>query len=292
MEFVIISGISGAGKSRAADILEDLNFYCVDNLPVALIPRFAELCLATDQYERVALVTDVRGGQDSFAQLFSALDEMRTMGCSYKILFVDASIETLVRRYKETRRRHPLDPDGRGLEEAIRREKKLLMPVRDRANYIVDTSGLTLGQLQRKLYQLFMPAQASDNPIHVNVVSYGFKYGIPMDSDLVFDVRYLPNPFYLKELRELSGMDAPVKDFVFSHPQAVEFMRHLENMVKFLLPMYIEEGKPSLTISIGCTGGKHRSVAIAQALTECIAAHSYQVETIHRDLEKGRHGSG
>jgi len=287
MEFVIISGISGAGKSRAAAILEDLNFYCVDNLPAVLIPRFAELCLATrGQYERVALVTDVRGGQDSFEQLFSALDEMRAMGCPYKILFIDASVETLVRRYKETRRRHPLDPDGRGLEEAVRREKKLLMPVRDRANFTVDTSGLTLGRLKRKLFQLFVPAQDSENPIHVNVVAFGFKYGISMDSDLVFDVRYLPNPFYLEELRELSGKDAPVRDFVFSHQQAQEFMRHLENMVAFLLPMYIEEGKPSLTISIGCTGGRHRSVAIAQALAEFIGEKGYQVEIVCRDLEK------
>ncbi|MCL2842927.1 MAG: RNase adapter RapZ [Oscillospiraceae bacterium] len=286
MEFVVISGISGAGKSQAADILEDLGFYCVDNLPAALIPRFAELALsARGQYERVALVTDARS-QEGFDVLFAALDEMVAMGCPYQILFMDASIETLVRRFKETRRRHPLDPGGRGLEEAIRQEKHQLLPVRDRANFIVDTTGLTLGQLQRKLFQLFMAAESNDKPIHVNVVAFGFKYGIPMDSDLVFDVRYLPNPFYLDELRPQTGLDKPVREFVFSHPQAVTFMRHLNEMVSFLLPLYMEEGKPSLTISIGCTGGRHRSVALAAALTEGIAVQGYMVEQINRDIEK------
>jgi len=286
MEFVVISGISGAGKSRAADVLEDLGFYCVDNMPAALIPRFAEFCLAAGgKYERVALVTDVRE-QDSFDELFSALDEMKALGCPYKILFMDASVETLVRRFKETRRRHPLDPSGRGLEEAIRGEKHILLPVRDRANYIVDTTGLTLGRLQRKLYQMFGTSTEQEKPIHVNIVAFGFKYGIPMDSDLLFDVRYLPNPFYIETLRPLSGLDQPVRDFVFSHGQATEFMEHLERMISFLLPLYMEEGKPSLTISIGCTGGRHRSVALTAALAEFITAEGYEVETIHRDLEK------
>jgi len=287
MEFVVISGISGAGKSRAADVLEDLGFYCVDNMPAALIPRFAEFCLAAGgKYERVALVTDVRE-QDSFDELFSALDEMKALGCPYKILFMDASVETLVRRFKETRRRHPLDPSGRGLEEAIRAEKHILLPVRDRANYIVDTTGLALGRLQRKLFQLFGATSATqEKPIHVNIVAFGFKYGIPMDSDLLFDVRYLPNPFYIESLRPLSGLDEPVRDFIFSHGQASEFMEHLERMVSFLLPLYIEEGKPSLTISIGCTGGRHRSVALTAALAGFVADEGYKVETIHRDLEK------
>lgn len=286
MEFVIISGISGAGKSRAAAVLEDLNFYCVDNLPAILMPRFAELCIATQgSFERVALVTDVRG-QDSFDELFSALDEMRHMGCKYQILFVDATAETLVRRYKETRRRHPLDPDGRGLENAIRHEKKILMPVRDRADFVVDTTGLTLGALQRKLYYLFAPLQNSDKPIHVNVVAFGFKYGIPLDSDLVFDVRYLPNPFYVEHLRPQCGLDKPVADFVFSHPTAAEFMERLQGMIAFLLPLYIEEGKRSLTISIGCTGGRHRSVALAAALARFIKDEGYETAVAWRDLEK------
>jgi len=286
MEFVVISGISGAGKSRAADVLEDLGFYCVDNMPAALIPRFAEFCLATGgKYERVALVTDVRE-QGGFEELFGALDEMMALGCPYKILFMDASVETLVRRFKETRRPHPLDPNGRNLEEAIREEKHLLLPVRDRADFIVDTTGLALGRLQRKLFQLFDAEADRDKPIHVNIVAFGFKYGLPMDSDLLFDVRYLPNPFYIEELRHLSGLDKPVQEFVLSHEQATRFREHLENMVAFLLPLYIEEGKPSLTISIGCTGGRHRSVTLAGALTDFLTNEGYEVEAIHRDLEK------
>ncbi|MCL2588573.1 MAG: RNase adapter RapZ [Oscillospiraceae bacterium] len=286
MEFVVISGISGAGKSQAADILEDLGFYCVDNMPAVLIPRFAELCLATrGQYERVALVTDVRS-QGGFEALFSALDELAAMGCPYKILFMDASVETLVNRFKETRRRHPLDPSGRGMEDAIRREKHLLMPVRDRADFIVDTTGLTLGRLQRKITQLFASPEEHGKPLHVNVVAFGFKHGLPMDSDLVFDVRYLPNPYYIEELRPQTGLDKSVADFVFSHPQAEEFMGHLERMLEFLLPFYIEEGKKSLTVSIGCTGGRHRSVAIATALTELIAGQGYGAETVYRDIER------
>jgi len=291
VEFVVISGISGAGKSQAADVLEDLGFYCVDNMPAVLIPRFAELCLAArGQYERVALVTDVRG-RGGFEALFSALDEMMGLGCPYKILFMDASVETLVRRFKETRRRHPLDPDGRGLEEAIRQEKHLLMPVRDRADFIVDTTTLTLGQLQRKIYQLFSSLEGRERPIHVNVVAFGFKYGIPMDSDLVFDVRYLPNPYYIEGLGVLSGLDQPVSDFVFSHQQAGEFMGHLKQMLTFLLPLYIEEGKKSLTVSIGCTGGRHRSVALAEALAAFIAEQGYEAEAIHRDIEKRKEQS-
>jgi len=286
MEFVVISGISGAGKSRAADVLEDLGFYCVDNMPAALIPRFAEFCLAAGgKYERVALVTDVRE-QASFDELFSALDEMMALGCPYKILFMEASTETLVRRFKETRRRHPLDPSGRGLEDAIRDEKHLLLPVRDRADYLVDTTGLALGRLQRKLFHLFGLNKEHEKPIHVNIVAFGFKYGIPMDSDLLFDVRYLPNPFYIEDLRPLSGLDEPVRDFVLSHTQATDFRGHLEAMVSFLLPLYIEEGKPTLTISIGCTGGRHRSVALAGALAEFVAGDGYEVEIHHRDLEK------
>ena len=286
MEFVVISGISGAGKSQAADILEDLGFYCVDNMPAVLIPRFAELCLATrGQYERVALVTDVRG-RDGFEALFAALDEMAALGCPYKILFMDASVETLVRRFKETRRRHPLDPGGRGMEEAIRQEKRTLLPVRDRADFIVDTSTLTLGQLQRKLYQLFASDEGKEKPIHVDVVAFGFKYGLPMDSDLVFDVRYLPNPYYFEHLRPQTGLDEPVSDFVFSHQQAGEFMEHLGRMLAFLLPLYIEEGKKSLTISIGCTGARHRSVALSRAISEWISEQGYEVEMICRDIDK------
>lgn len=286
MEFLVISGMSGGGKSRVADILEDLDYYCVDNMPVVLMPRFAELCLATrGRYERVALVTDVRGSE-SFDELFVALDEMRAMGCEYKILYIEATIPTIVRRYKESRRKHPLDPDGHSLESAVQKELKLLTPVRDRADFIINSTDLTLGQLQRKLFFMFQNERDWDKPIHVNIISFGFKYGIPMESDLVFDVRYLPNPYYEESLRSKSGLDKPVSEYVFSKDEAAQFMKKLEDMIEFLLPLYTEEGKYTLTISIGCTGGRHRSVAIAKALTDFIADKGYSVELSNRDLEK------
>lgn len=287
MEFLIISGLSGGGKSRVAAVLEDLDFYCVDNMPVVLMPRFAELCLATKgRYERVALVTDIRGGAEGLGDLFRTLNEMKEMGCDYKILFIEAALSTIVRRYKESRRRHPLDPDGVSTEAAIRREIEILRPIRDQANYLIDTSDLTLGALQRKLFRMFVGNAGRDNAIRVNVISFGFKYGIPMESDLVFDVRYLPNPFYLAPLRGLTGLDKPVSDFVFSHEQAVGFMERLTGMIDYLLPMYVEEGKYSLTISIGCTGGHHRSVAIAEALGGFIRERGHTVTNVHRDIEK------
>ena len=286
METVIVTGISGAGKSRAADMLEDLDFYCIDNMPAVMIPRFAELCLSTrGRYERVALVSHVHGAQ-GFDELFQGLDKLQELGQPYQILFVEASVETLVRRYKETRRRHPLDPNGRNLEEAIRGEKRALMPVRDRADFILDTSTLTLGQLQRKLFHLFAPRQENDASIHVNVVAFGFKHGIPLDSDLVFDVRYLPNPFYIEHLRPLTGLDTSVAEHVLQHASAVEFMAHLKSMIDFLLPLYIEEGKRTLTLSIGCTGGRHRSVALAARLNEHLQTAGYDAELVMRNLVK------
>lgn len=286
MEFLIVSGLSGAGKSRSADILEDLDFYCVDNMPVALIPKFAELCLATrGRYERVALVTDIRE-RANFSDLFKALDSLRELGCDYKILFVEADVETIVKRYKETRRRHPLAPDGGSIEEAVRKEIKMLESVRERADYVINTTGMTLGMLQSEIYRIFV-GENSNRPLVVNVMSFGYKYGIPIEADLVFDVRFLPNPFYVSELRPLSGLDEEVIKFIFSYGDTVEFMRHLQDMVSFLLPLYVEEGKHSLTIAIGCTGGRHRSVAVAKALTEYIQAQGYSAQNINRDLDKG-----
>lgn len=286
MEFLVISGMSGGGKSRVAAVLEDMDFYCVDNMPVVLMPRFAELCLATKgRYERVALVTDVRGSE-TFDELFRALDEMQEMGCEYKILFIEATPATIIRRYKETRRRHPLDPDGHSLEDAVNREMEKLRPVRERADYLINTSDLTLGQLQRKLFYMFVGDGERDKPIRINVVSFGFKYGIPMDADLMFDVRYLPNPYYIADLRGLSGLDEPVRNFVFDHEQTEEFMNKLTDLIDFLLPLYIEEGKYSLVIAIGCTGGRHRSVAIAKALGDHIESQGYSVDNTNRDLEK------
>ena len=285
MEFLIISGLSGAGKSRAADMLEDLDYYCVDNMPIALIPKFAQLCIAANEhYKRVALVTDIRE-RASFEELFRVLDGLWEIGCDYRILFMEADIPSIVKRYKETRRRHPLATPGISIEDAIANEIKLMEPVRERADYIINTGNLTLSMLQNELFRLFIGEDA-ERKLAVNVMSFGFKYGIPIESDLVFDVRFLPNPYYVSELRELCGLEEPVSEFVFRSSETREFVKQLENMVKFLLPLYVDEGKMSLTISIGCTGGHHRSVAIAAALTDYIRQLGYEVVNINRDLNK------
>ena len=285
MEFLIISGLSGAGKSRAADMLEDLDYYCVDNMPIALIPKFAQLCIAANEhYKRVALVTDIRE-RASFEELFRVLDGLWEIGCDYRILFMEADIPSIVKRYKETRRRHPLATPGISIEDAIANEIKLMEPVRERADYIINTGNLTLSMLQNELFRLFIGEDA-ERKLAVNVMSFGFKYGIPIESDLVFDVRFLPNPYYVSELLELCGLDEPVSEFVFRSSETREFVKQLENMVKFLLPLYVDEGKMSLTISIGCTGGHHRSVAIAAALTDYIRQLGYEVVNINRDLNK------
>ena len=262
-----------------------MDFYCVDNMPVALMPKFAELCLATrGRYERVALVTDVRA-IENLNELFVALNEMNEMGCKHRIVFVEASIETIVKRYKETRRRHPLDPDGCDLEKAVRRESSMLAPLREQADTIIDTTELTLGKLQRRLFSIFNKDK-TEKPMNVNIVSFGYKYGIPTEADLVFDVRFLPNPFYSPELRDSSGLDEPVRAFVFRFDESKEFFRRLTELLDFLLPYYIEEGKRHLVIGIGCTGGHHRSVAIAQVLAEYLTDKGYPAESIHRDIDK------
>ncbi|MBR0354521.1 MAG: RNase adapter RapZ [Oscillospiraceae bacterium] len=285
MEFLIITGLSGAGKSRAADVLEDLDYYCVDNMPVALMPRFAELCMATrGRYERVALVTDVRE-KNGFSELLRTIDELNTMDCSCRILYMDADLKTLIRRYKESRRPHPLASRGVSVEEAVRREAELLKPVRERADYIVDTSSLTLGMLQNRLFSLFA-GEEHRRGLEVTVMSFGYKHGLPMEADLVFDARFLPNPFYVDELRELTGLDLPVKEYIFGYPQSRRFLEMLEEMLDFLLPLYAEEGKLGLTVAIGCTGGHHRSVALASALNDYFAAHGVNSVNVNRDIEK------
>ena len=285
MEFFIISGLSGAGKSRVAAILEDLDFYCVDNMPVVLMPIFAELCLATKgRYDKVALVTDVRG-RDSFEELFVSLERMREMGVDYKIIYIEASNSVILKRYKETRRRHPLDPDGTDVEEAINREKKLLAPIRDRADYIINTSTYTISQLQNSVLDLFADKNELRG-LHVNVESFGFKYGVPTDADLVFDVRFLPNPYYVPELTHQCGLDEPVREFIFQYEQTREFMKKLTDLVGFLLPQYAEEGKPSVVIAIGCTGGHHRSVAVAEAVAQFARELGYNTACTHRDVSK------
>ena len=285
MDFLIVTGLSGAGKSRAADVLEDLDYYCVDNLPVALMPKFAELCIATGgRYEKVALVTDVRA-KNGFDELLKTLDQLKEMNCACRILYMDADVPTIVRRYKETRRPHPLAKRGGSIEEAVYREIDLLAPIRERADFIVNSSELTLGQLQSRLFELIAPA-GSKRQLEVTVEAFGFKHGVPQDADLVFDVRFLPNPYYLEELRPLTGLDRPVAQYVFDSVEARTFMEKMEDLLDFLLPLYVEEGKLSLLIAVGCTGGRHRSVAIAAALTEYLKAKGVNAENINRDIKK------
>ena len=285
MDFLIITGLSGAGKSRAADVLEDLDYYCVDNLPVALMPKFAELCIATGgRYEKVALVTDVRA-KNGFDELLKTLDQLKDMNCACRILYMDADVPTIVKRYKETRRPHPLARRGGSIEEAVYREIDLLAPIRERADFIVNSSTLTLGQLQSRLFELIAPAGAK-RQLEVTVEAFGFKHGIPLDADLVFDVRFLPNPYYLEELRPLTGLDRPVAQYVFDSNDARSFMAKVEDLLDFLLPLYVEEGKLNLLIAVGCTGGRHRSVAIAAALTDYLRAKGISAENVNRDIKK------
>ena len=285
MEFLIITGLSGAGKSRAADVLEDLDYYCVDNMPVALIPRFAEFCAATrGRYEKVALVTDVRE-KENFGELLSTIEALRCSEITCRILYMDADLPVLIRRYKESRRPHPLAGKGVSVEEAVRKEMALLAPVKEQADFVVNTSRLTLGQLQSKLYGLLC-GEEEKRGIDVTVLSFGYKHGLPAEADLVFDARFLPNPFYVDELREKSGLDLPVKEYVFSFQQTRTFMEQLETMLEFLLPLYIEEGKLSLTVAIGCTGGRHRSVAIAAALNDHFLAKGISSVNVNRDIDK------
>ena len=286
MEFLIISGLSGAGKSRAASVMEDLGYFCVDNLPVPLIPKFAELGMGGNgEYDRVVLVTDIRGGTN-FEGLFQALDRLKDMKCGYRILFMDASDATIIKRYKETRRRHPLAADTDSLEEAVEKERALMAPVKERADFVIDTSRTSTAQLRGELLRLF-GQEGEKGGMTVSVTSFGFKYGLPLEADLVFDVRFMPNPFYMEDLRPRTGLDQAVADYVFHFPQTQDYMRRLEDLLAFSLPLYAEEGKTSLTIAVGCTGGHHRSVAVTHALAGFIHGLGYQVLENHRDMTRG-----
>ena len=283
MEFIIISGLSGAGKSKAASFMEDMGFFCVDNLPAPLIPKFAELGVAgTGEYDRVVLVTDVRSGTN-FSALFQSLEALKGMKCPYRILYMDASDDVIIKRYKETRRSHPLAEECDSLEGAIALERRMLAPLRERAEFVVDTSDLSTAKLRGELLRLFGRG-SQEGAMTVSVTSFGFKHGLPREADLVFDVRFLPNPYYVQELRPRTGLDDGVRDYVFSGGAAGEFLEKLQDLVGFLLPKYVEEGKTALVVAVGCTGGHHRSVAIAHALAAYIRGRGYPVTESHRDL--------
>lgn len=286
MEFIIITGLSGAGKSVAMRNLEDIDFYCVDNIPPVLIPTFYELCekSADLKMKKIAVVTDIRIG-DGFDKLFESLDILKSQEKIYKILFLDAANDTLLRRFKETRRKHPLSDNYLGsTEDAVNLERQLLRPLKERADYIIDTSLLSPTQLKERITALFMGNAALG--MTVNCMSFGFKYGMPTEADLMFDVRCLPNPFYVPELKPLTGLDDVVFEYVMKWEQSKGFAERMLSLIDFTLPLYLQEGKSQLVVAIGCTGGKHRSVTLTRLLYTHLVEEQQRVAIHHRDIHK------
>ena len=285
MKLVIVTGMSGAGKSMALKMLEDTGYFCIDNLPVQLIPKLAEiLCVPTTEMNKVALGIDVRNGS-SLKEIEKVLQGLEQSSLKYQILFLDARDDVLVKRYKETRRSHPLAKDGR-VDKGIEEERKFLSFLKAKADYIIDTSQLLVRELKKEINHIFVDEKNYKN-LYITVLSFGFKYGIPSDADLVFDVRFLPNPYYIEELRPLSGNDAPVHEYVMNNEKSKQFLAKLTDMVNFLIPNYITEGKNQLVIAIGCTGGKHRSVTLADELyRNLLKEEDFGLKIEHRDIEK------
>nr|WP_317283519.1 RNase adapter RapZ [uncultured Sellimonas sp.] len=285
MRIVIVTGMSGAGKSTALKILEDIGYFCVDNLPIPLLPKFMEmLILPRAEYTKVALGIDIRTSQ-KFSEMEEILKHLKEHEVNYEILYLDAGDATLIKRYKETRRSHPLAGDGR-VDKGIAEEREKLEFLKRQADYIIDTSQMLTRELKTEIQKIFVENKNYRN-LYVTILSFGFKYGIPSDADLVFDVRFLPNPYYIDELRPLSGNDAPVRDYVMKCPAAQEFLNKLTDMITFLIPNYVAEGKNQLVIAVGCTGGKHRSVTLANALYHAMEQdESYGLKIEHRDIEK------
>ena len=286
MRFVIITGMSGGGKRTALKMLEDEGFYCVDNLPVDLLDKFVEIISSPgSEHEHVALGLDVRSTQ-KFDDVQEALHKLKEEGNNFEVLFMDCDDTTLVRRYKESRRMHPLAPEGR-VQDGIKKERKVLKTTREKADYVIDTSNLLTRDLKTELNRIFIQNKEY-NSLMVNIVSFGFKNGIPQDADLIFDVRFLPNPFYIEELKEKTGNDVEVQEYVKSFKETSEFMDKLTDMVRFLIPNYVKEGKHQLIIGIGCTGGQHRSVTLANELyRQLLDKGSYGLKITHRDAKKG-----
>lgn len=280
--FVIVSGLSGAGKSTAVRVLEDMGYFCVDNLPPDLLPKFAELCLQGN-VNKVALGIDIRGG-GFFEHILERLKALERMGLKYRIIFLEASDETLIRRFKETRRRHPLAREGRVLE-GIADERERMKELRNKATYVIDTTNTTPAQLKEEIRTLFAEGEDLERLL-ITLVSFGFKRGLPLDADMVFDVRFLPNPFYIKELRDCTGEDESVQEYVLKWPVTQEFVNKVLELIEFLIPYFIAEGKTSLVLGIGCTGGRHRSVTIAKELGSRLSANDHRVFVKHRDVDQ------
>ena len=286
MRLVVVTGMSGSGKRTALKMLEDMGYYCVDNLPVKLIEKFVELVSEKNtELSKVALGLDVRA-DEPFSEVVKILDTIKGGNIKPEILFLETSEPVLLRRYKETRRLHPLSPDGR-VEEGIRKEREILTEIKKNADYVIDTSNLLTRDFKEELDKIFLQNKQYNN-LMVNIVSFGFKNGIPQDADLVFDVRFLPNPFYVERLKNLTGLDEAVQDYVMGYKESGEFLDMLENMLRFLIPNYIKEGKYQLVICIGCTGGHQRSVTLANELYKRLASGNYGITVTHRDVDNGR----
>jgi UPF0042 nucleotide-binding protein len=286
MRFVVVTGMSGSGKRTAMKMLEDVGFYCVDNLPVSLIEKFVDL-IATPNSEisKVALGLDVRADQ-SLTEAQDILETLKENGYPFEILFMEASDSVILKRYKETRRMHPLSPQGR-VEEGIKKEREILQSIKEKADYVIDTSNLLTRELKEEIDHIFVRNEEY-NSLMISIISFGFKNGMPADADLVFDVRFLPNPFYIDELKHKTGNDKEVQDYVMGFPEAGEFLQKLVDMLDFLIPNYVKEGKHQLVIGIGCTGGKHRSVTLANELYDRMKAHGdYGIKLYHRDAKQG-----
>ncbi len=286
MRCVIVTGMSGAGKSTALKMLEDVGYFCVDNLPVPLIPKMADLLrVPGSELNKAALGVDIRSGQ-SLTEMARVMEELDGAGMKYEILFLESSDHVLIKRYKETRRFHPLAGNDGRVDEGIRKERERIKFLKKRADYLIDTSHMLTRELKRELNKIFVENKEYKN-LYISVLSFGFKYGIPPDSDLVFDVRFLPNPYYIEDLRPQSGNDREVREYVMNNEKAAEFLHKLIDLAEFLIPNYVQEGKTQLVISIGCTGGKHRSVTLANELFEALSKNeNYGIRVEHRDIGK------
>lgn len=284
MKFLIVTGMSGAGKSNAVKILEDMGFYCIDNMPPRLINQFIELSdMGTGEIEKAAFVIDIRGGE-FFDDLTHSINELKSAGRKFQILFLEASDEVLIRRYKETRRTHPMS-GGEGIHAGIKRERQRLQDIRKMSDFIIDTSIMKPNQLRQAIQEIFdNEEEGMTNRLSITVMSFGYKYGIPLDADNVFDMRFIPNPFYLKSLKKLTGNNRKVREYVMKWDETKIFIENANRLITDLVPYYIKQGKSSLVISFGCTGGQHRSVAVANEFYELLKSEGYRVNLIHRDL--------